>query len=120
MALKNGDLSKIKAVNRRVAQFIIILHEDGYIYDFILVGNLQIQCVQESSTHTCDEVNINRIGLCGSSPQRLLIAIETATGIRGILHTVLCIKCFDLLNKKKLLSEKRLINSVRLKLHETE
>jgi len=116
MAVDSGNLNEAKAMDHRVAKLIIILHEDGYIHDFFLLEDRRIHCIQEPTVHAFDEVNINRLGICGGSPEKLLIAIETADGLKGILHTVLCIKCFDLLNKEKLLSKKRLINGDRLKL----
>jgi len=116
MAIESRDLNGARAVDHHTARLIVILHEDGYIYDFFLLEDLLIHCIQKPSIHTFDEVNINRLGVCGDSPKKLLIAIETADGLKGILHAVICIKCFELLNKKKLLSRKRLINSERLKL----
>jgi len=116
MAINSGDLNGGNTISYHAAKLIIILHEDGYIYDFLLLDDLQIHCIQRPSIHTFDEVNVNRLGIYGGSPKKLLIAIETADGLKGILHAVICIKCFELLNNKKLLSKKRLINSERLKL----
>ena len=116
MPLKGEEQRGEWAINGHIAKLIIILHEDGYIYDFLLFGDLQLHCIQLASIHRFEEVNINRIGLSGHTPKKLLIAIETTCGLKGILHTVLCIPCFDLLKKEELLSGKNLVNGSRLKM----
>jgi len=116
MVKPGRSLNAQEAVSYRISRLIITLHEDGYIYDFYLLHDLKICCAQACSTHSFEEITINRIGLCGHNPQKMLIAVETNCGLKGMLITVLSVECFDLLKKEGLLSKQRLINEPKLQL----
>jgi hypothetical protein len=105
-----------KIVRHRFFRLIMNLHEDGYVYDFHLLHDLNVCCLQECSVHSFDEITVNKIGLCENMPRKLLIAIETTGGLKGLLITVFSIECFDLLKKEGLLSKARLIEEAQLKL----
>ena len=115
--VKSGNPGSKRATIGHAASLIIILNEDGYIYDFLFFEGLQLQCIQQSTVHAFDEVKVNRVGLCRITPHKLLIAIETTCGLKGILYTILGMPCYNLLNKERLLSGRKLISGSRLRLH---
>jgi len=110
------NLNVDKEVRHYNFRLILTLHEDGYVYDFHLLDDLKVCCLQECSIHSFEEITINKIGLCRNSPKKLLIAIETAGGLKGLLITVFNMECFALLKKEGLLSKTRLVEDAQLQL----
>jgi len=77
-----------RAVNYHITKSIITLHEEGYIYDFLLNGVDQLWDVQENRSYPFNEININKIGKFDEQDgktAKFIIAIETTDGSKGLL-----------------------------------
>jgi hypothetical protein len=75
-----------KFINQ-MAKTVIGLHEDGYDYDFEQHGSDQLWGVQENRPYTFSEININKICLikaCNGRPEKIILAIETTDGCKGL------------------------------------
>jgi len=100
-----------RAVNYQITQVIISLHEDGYIYDFLLYGVGQIWCLQEGTPHSFAEINIHEVNLFGEQnkkSKKFLFAIETADGHKGLLSATPCAECLKFLKQERLTDDAKL------------
>lgn len=86
----NTNTTVDKTEKHCICTLIISLHEDGYVYDFHLDEIGRIGCVQECTMHLFSEININKARLfdvdCRTA-KRIVLAIETANGLKGVLYT---------------------------------
>ena len=75
-------------MDRSAAELIISLHEKGYVYDFLYFDIQQLLCIQENIYYRLSEVNIIHaysIDMALNNSKMIISAIETTTGIRGLL-----------------------------------
>jgi hypothetical protein len=96
-----------RAVNVQITQSIIALHDEGYVYDFLLDEVGQLWDVQENVPFQLSEININKIGQFDEQMGKVakfILAIETVNGSKGLLlATKLNRIFFDYLIEKRLI-----------------
>jgi hypothetical protein len=79
-----------KKIENSVAKAVISLHQKGYSYDFKMIGDEYLLCIQNNRTFTFDELVINFIDEYYdslSSAYRFIHTIETECGISGLIVT---------------------------------
>jgi hypothetical protein len=72
----------------RIAKVIIALHEEGYNDDFEWHGKDLIWDIQQNRSYDIDEIHIRKICPISSrsiAAAKLVLAIETVDGIKGLL-----------------------------------
>ena len=75
-------------VNCLITKSVIALHEEGYIYDFLLDEVGQLWAIQERRPYLFTEININKISKFDAhdgKATKFIVAIETADGLKGVL-----------------------------------
>jgi hypothetical protein len=75
-------------VNMAITRIIIAFHTQGYTFDFTVITDQQILCIQDERTYTVDQVNLTLIDQRFddiTSCYKYLHLVETCSGEKGIL-----------------------------------
>jgi hypothetical protein len=77
-----------RCINYLITKSVIALHEDGYIYDFLLDEVGRLWAIQERRPYLFTEININKINKFDDhdgNATKFIVAIETVDGLKGVL-----------------------------------
>ena len=83
-----GKLSEKRITNCSLTKKIIRLHNEGYTFDFHVISNDQIICIQDGTIHCFLCTAINVLDQCYdviTHTYKYVHTIETACGYKGLL-----------------------------------
>jgi len=83
-----ATLSKIKKMNHLITKRVIELQDQGYLYDFMVLGKQKFLCLQDSVCFHAPDVSIKVVDQVYdqfSNCYKYIHAVETATGHKGLL-----------------------------------
>jgi len=80
----------LKKKNESLTNWVIILHQTGYINDFFPFNNGEVQCVQNGENFPIKDLRVILIDCCYdllTRSFRYIHTIDTEAGYRGLLIT---------------------------------
>ena len=81
-------LSKIKKMNSVITKRVIELQDQGYLYDFMVLGKQKFLCLQDSVCFHAPDISIKVVDQVYdhfSNCYKYIHAVETATGHKGLM-----------------------------------
>ena len=77
-------------INRRLTNWVINLHQNGYIDDFLTVNKDRVQCLQNGESFALCHLQVSLVHCCYdllTHTYQYIHTIDTQVGCRGLLVT---------------------------------
>jgi hypothetical protein len=92
------QISTTALLNSALTKTVIALHDQGYVFDFLITVDNSILCIQDNRSFTLDQVSITLVDLSFdyfTKCYKYIHTVETCCGDSGLLiDSRVCINSF--------------------------